>query len=208
MPHSELGLRERKRLATRQSIQRAVLTLAAERGFENVTVEEVSREADIAPRTFFNYFPTKEAALIGDFPDVASPDAVARFVAGEPHGELFADLGELMGEQFEGFTGDRELHQLRHAVFRESPHLSKLHFANLRDMEERFAAIIRQRLELDAKRRGRQVASDDAWLLSNIASATMRSAFMEWARTTDEIPLADRVRRAFSSVHRVVEEYR
>lgn len=206
--NSELGLRERKRVATRRAIQRAVLTLAAERGFDNVTVEEVSREADIAPRTFFNYFPTKEAALIGDMPDVLGEAAVADFVAGRPHGQLFADLGELLAEELADFAGDRELHKLRHCVFRDSPHLSKLHFATLRDLEERFAIVIRRRLDADADRAGRVVSDEDAWLLSNIASATMRSAFMAWARTDDETPIADRIRRAFRSVNRVVDEYR
>lgn len=205
---NEIGLRERKRQATKRSIQRAVLSLSAERGFENVTVEEVSREADVAPRTFFNYFPTKEAALIGDVPQGPAQEYVDQFLAGQPHGELFADLGELMAAQLAGFNGDRELHQLRHCVFRDSPHLAKLHFTNLRDMEDRFAALIRTRVEADAKSRGQAVTEADAWLLSNIASATMRAAFMAWARADDETPIGERVRWAFSNVNRVMNEYR
>ncbi|TFD66724.1 TetR/AcrR family transcriptional regulator [Cryobacterium ruanii] len=52
------GLRERKRLATRRAIQHAVLTLARERGIDHVTVEDVSRIANMSPRTVFNYFPS------------------------------------------------------------------------------------------------------------------------------------------------------
>lgn len=204
----ELGLRERKRRATKRTIQRAVLTLAAERGFDNVTVDEVSRAADIAPRTFFNYFPTKEAALLGDLPQAPSEAAIEQFVAGGPSGEFFRDFGELMAEQLAGFTGDREFHQLRHCVFRDSPHLSKLHFGNLREMEERYAEVIRRRLDADAHRRGSAVPEEDAWLLSNIASGTMRAAFMAWVRADDETPIADRMRWAFANVHRVVGEYR
>jgi AcrR family transcriptional regulator len=70
-----VGMRERKRRATRNSIQRAVLVLALERGFDRVTVEEISQAAEVSPRTFFNYFSTKEAAVIGDVPTMPTGEA-------------------------------------------------------------------------------------------------------------------------------------
>ncbi|HLP22604.1 MAG TPA: TetR family transcriptional regulator [Microbacteriaceae bacterium] len=203
VPETSPGLRERKRQLTQRAIQRAVLTLAAERGFAQVTIEEVSRVADIAPRTFFNYFATKEAALLGNVPLEPSAAAAERFVAGGPHGELFVDFGELMVDQFSGSLIDRELLQLRHAVFKESPHLAKLHFATMRNLEERFAELIRARIA-----EHRPAVEADAVLLSNIASATMRSAFMSWSRADDGSSLEEWIRRSFSSVCRVVDEYR
>src|SRR5918911_5684965 len=54
------GLRERKKQQTRAHIAETARRLFAERGFERVTVAEVARAADVAEKTVFNYFPTKE----------------------------------------------------------------------------------------------------------------------------------------------------
>jgi AcrR family transcriptional regulator len=54
------GLRERKKARTRQLIADTAARLFAERGYENVAVSDVAREAEVAEQTVFNYFPTKE----------------------------------------------------------------------------------------------------------------------------------------------------
>ncbi|SNT22714.1 transcriptional regulator, TetR family [Streptosporangium subroseum] len=58
------GRRERKKLATRAAVREAALRLALRNGVENVTVEQITDEADIAVRTFFNYFSSKEEAVV------------------------------------------------------------------------------------------------------------------------------------------------
>jgi len=55
-----VGRRERKKLQTRQLLTDTARRLFAERGFEQVSVAEIAREADVAEATVFNYFPTKE----------------------------------------------------------------------------------------------------------------------------------------------------
>ena len=57
------GLRERKKLATRQALGAAAMRLAVERGLENVLVEDIAAAADVSPRTFNNYFASKYEAI-------------------------------------------------------------------------------------------------------------------------------------------------
>ncbi len=59
------GLRERKRRETRAAIERAAISLVDELGYDNVTVAMISDRAVVSQGTFFNYFPTKDAAIVG-----------------------------------------------------------------------------------------------------------------------------------------------
>ncbi|WP_405391237.1 TetR family transcriptional regulator [Streptomyces sp. NBC_01102] len=61
---SSVGLRERKKEATRQAVHEATLRLTVEHGFDHVTVEAVADAAGISRRTFSNYFTNKEDALL------------------------------------------------------------------------------------------------------------------------------------------------
>src|SRR5437667_6963496 len=54
------GLRERKKARTRQAIADAAARLFAERGYEQVAVSDVAREAEVSEQTVYNYFQTKE----------------------------------------------------------------------------------------------------------------------------------------------------
>ena len=57
---TEVGLRERKKARTRRVIADVAARLFAERGYEQVTVSDVAREADVSEQTVYNYFQTKE----------------------------------------------------------------------------------------------------------------------------------------------------
>ncbi|CCK59974.1 TetR family transcriptional regulator [Mycobacterium canetti] len=59
----ETGLRERKRQRTRAAIVRAAMELFYERGFDATTVVDIAGAVEISPRTFFAYFPVKEAVV-------------------------------------------------------------------------------------------------------------------------------------------------
>ncbi|MEU2311365.1 TetR/AcrR family transcriptional regulator [Streptomyces albidoflavus] len=63
-PDAPLGLRERKKAATRQAVHEAAMRLTREHGLDHVTVEAIADAAGISRRTFSNYFAGKEDALL------------------------------------------------------------------------------------------------------------------------------------------------
>jgi AcrR family transcriptional regulator len=82
----EIGLRERKKEQTRRLIAETAWRLFADRGFKQVTVAEVAREAQVAAATVFNYFPTKEDLFYDRLEAFGAElvDAIAGRPAGEP----------------------------------------------------------------------------------------------------------------------------
>lgn len=196
------GLRERKRLATRRAIQNAVLELSAKRGFEHVTIEEITAVADVSPRTFFNYFASKEDAVVGEFPMLAELDAAEHFLAEGTGASLLTGMGHLFAAAAHSLAEDRIASQQRRLLLRDHPALFAKRMAILHLFEDELSELVRQRLAVDDPR----LAQDDdallqrAKILALIGLATMRFAYRRWIETDDSRALADRIDEAFSEL--------
>ena len=190
-------------MATRRAIQRAVLILSCERGIDKVTVEDISRAADVSPRTFFNYFSSKDAAMVGDELDLAPAADIDAFVNGGPRGDILAQLAELLASSLKNTEGDREIHQLRRTVMKENPYLFGLRMATLRNFEARLQDIITERFATDQP----DLAADPvrlhqrALLFTLVAVAAVRHAWRCWAEGDAAQPLADQVTESFAELY-------
>ncbi|SMH46272.1 transcriptional regulator, TetR family [Rathayibacter oskolensis] len=190
------GLRERKRLATRRAIEIAVLRLASERGPDRVTIEDVSRLADVSTRTFFNYFASKEDALVGGLP-VITDETAAAFLAGA--GPVLDELQDVfVAAMEEPLEEDRELHLLRRALFRDHPQLVGLKIAGMREFELAVEGLVAERLGRDEPDPER--VSSRARMLTLLGLAAMRHAWAGWVDLDGREALPGRVARSFDEL--------
>ncbi len=210
---AEPGLRERKRKATSRAIQFAVLELSRDKGLENVTVYDISRRADISPRTFFKYFDSKESAVLGESALGSSlpADLVEEFLAAGPDAPVLDGLRDIMLVVAVPDTEDFELHQLRKQVIHHSPHLLIQRISRMRDFEAELIALVEKRMTADATAVARpneipdqETLRDRASLTALIAMAAMRHSWGCWAESAESLSMPDLLTRSFRELHTLI----
>lgn len=143
MPNMGDGLRARKQQQTRDAIHRAAVTLASEVGLEAATVAEISARADVSSRTFFNYYPRKEDAIVGFHEGLPSDDELDDLREGDA-GALIDDIVRVMLTLFT--TSDDELLTRRRALIAENPDLLQRQWMRLQGVEKRTAQAVADRM--------------------------------------------------------------
>ncbi|MBO0896378.1 TetR/AcrR family transcriptional regulator [Arthrobacter sunyaminii] len=146
------GLRERKRIATKLAIITAARILTAERGFSGYTVEELCEEVGISRRTFFNYFPAKEDAVLGSPADEIPADLAEEFIArgagskpGAVSSSLLADFVDFAAAVMDRMVMSRDqMASLKLAVAAEPRLLERVLYGS-REAEAAFAVILSAR---------------------------------------------------------------
>ena len=141
----DLGRRERKKIATRAALSAAALRLAVERGVENVTVEQIADEADVAVRTFFNHFSGKDEAVVAG--DVGRAPSLAAAFADRPREEALADSlreATLVVVRSEAFRDRDHVEQMR--AVRRAPGLLPRQLAAYAEQERALAAVVAERV--------------------------------------------------------------
>lgn len=187
------GLREHKRTTTRRALRSALLTLALQRGFDAVTVEEVAQAAQVSPRTFFNYFTSKEDAVGGPHPAEMTEEERHRFLSGRS--DPVGDLVRLLAEQMQG-DDDFELHRMRRRLMERESRLLGDRLATARAHHEHLTDLVEQRLrDGDVDDAG---ARDRASLAVMLAVAIARQGWMRWTAGDGAAPLRDAVLAALA----------
>jgi AcrR family transcriptional regulator len=165
------GLRERKKQATRKALREAALRLALERGPDNVRVDDIAEAAGVSPRTYNNYFASREQAIVAAV--TAEREArVAAAVAARPPSIRLADaVVEAILEQYTdpgGHDHDALLLLTTHPALRDA-------FAGTAaGIEDPLTAVIAERIG--------DTGQHTARVLSASIAAAVRIALQQWLR--------------------------
>ncbi|GGI91164.1 hypothetical protein GCM10011581_30250 [Saccharopolyspora subtropica] len=174
--------RRRRTLRTRAAIEAAALRLFAEQGFAHTTVEQIAEAADIAPRTFFRHFPSKDAVLFGD-PEHETA-RMREVLATRPADEHpMRSLAAALLEAADRIEADREQHLMRAELL-----------SSLQNTAEYEQHLIRQRWVRDvanliAKRMGTPAADPRAVAWSMALMSCFGAAMHAWLLREDGTPL-------------------
>ncbi|MFW6599390.1 TetR/AcrR family transcriptional regulator [Propionibacteriaceae bacterium Y2011] len=145
---ADQGWRERKKLQTRTALHRAAVELVAERGMGRVTTEQIAEQAGVSARTFFNYFPTKESAVLGVSPEQAQ--AVAGWLRDRPAEDSpVTAVRACLTSYGMQFSQDHELWERRRTLIRSDPTLLHAMAAISSSMEASVTIALGERLGID-----------------------------------------------------------
>jgi AcrR family transcriptional regulator len=149
VPAEAAGLRERKKRETRLALHRAALDLVEESGFEAVTTEQIAARAGVSARTLFNYFPTKESAVIGTSP--ADLEEYRTLLAERPADEpILTSLRHLVQARLSPETQDKALRAQRRRVMLTEPALGPALVGNNIRTENVLTDVVAERLGVEA----------------------------------------------------------
>ena len=174
------GLRARKRAATQVALERAAISLALEHGYENVTVFAICEAAMVSPRTFFNYFGTKEAVFLGAAPPLPTEEAIHAFVHASGNNVL-GDLVELATSVLVDPEPDLALLRSRRRLIERTPELLASEITRIAEMEKALMRLVLDRFQ--AQGRGETATpdlADEAHMVVALWTSVMRYSMQKW----------------------------
>ena len=184
------SLRERKKLKTRESIQREAMRLIEKQGYDKTTVEQIAAAVDVSPSTFFNYFPSKEDVVLYDAYDPIIGRLLLERPTDEPLGVAIRRVLEEMAGLFER---DRDIILARARLWLEEPSLR----ARLWEELERGQVFM---TGLIAQRSGRDEDDFEIRVTVMVIIMAAMEAMREWVRHDGKGSFVTTVRRALDLV--------
>jgi AcrR family transcriptional regulator len=176
-----VGLRERKRRRTRETIVRVALELFAQRGYRATTLTQIAEAAEIAPSTLHGYFASKEDIVFSSHDDLR--DSVLARILNRSHDESLSQAmlawtsetkPEIVGDD------DEALFRRRRATIASEESLRAAERLRLAELEDAFTEAFAQDL-------GETPADLRARLMASLATHGLNAIWQWWQpRLTDQ----------------------
>lgn len=172
-----LGLRERKKIKTRQAIRRAAFRLIDEHGYAATTVEQIADAAEVSPSTFFRYFPSKESVLLADDMDPLILDALAHLPPELSPIQAFRRAFEIALANMS--EDQRQFEKIRQRLIFSIPELKAAVY-------DEYLRTIRVVAELVSRRTGRAADDFEVRVFAGALTGAMMAAYDD-APVTDDL---------------------
>ena len=208
---TEVGLRERKRERTRRRLEEAAIGLALRDGLDKVTIDAISARADVSPRTFFNYFDSKEDAILGVLPPDINDDILAAHRVRYAQSDLVESLIGLLIAVLGPSIDEPSFREARMQVVRQHPQLLERLMTRMARMTEQLTAAAG---DLLVQHGGASGDAPDERAVSDAVAETMfmtcaggiRAATKQWTTTDEDLSLIELEQRAVALVRETIEK--
>jgi AcrR family transcriptional regulator len=200
-----VGIRERKRAATFRTIFAAAAELALEVGLEHATVDAISDRANVSSRTFFNYFASKEDAVLGIHSDGVSEEAIEHLSAHRSD-DVLHDVASLVYSVIADSTIIEESRDLRRLILEKYPQLLTRQILRVSAMEDNLSLVVADWLRTEPNFANYTVEQrrEAAQILLGVCLSAMRVAMKKWPRDRSSNP-RDNYTRAVDLLRTVME---
>lgn len=210
MTDASLPLRERNRIETWRSIHEAAAELTLAEGLPAVTVESIVSRAGCSRRTFFNYFQTKEDAILGMTEPRLDEEELQSFFDEAPGEYAFERTMHVLMRILEATFLDQSLHLRRQSLIAANPALRDRFSAHVGHAEAYALAHLCARI--DAGEIPDSLVSSGDPMAAARALLMLASTIMRFAVVTDPEGLLenrdDALRRATATFRAAIEATR
>ncbi|MDN5812399.1 MAG: TetR/AcrR family transcriptional regulator [Micrococcaceae bacterium] len=148
MQEVPLTQRERNRLETWNAIHDAAAAMTLEDGPVSVTIEAVASRAGVSKRTFFNYFPTKEDAILGTRAPLVSDELLEKFRSSDA--DLLTRIVRILAGVMATSLGRGHAYQVRRDIITRYPELKGRMVQHINAAEQLVDEILHERMDSEA----------------------------------------------------------
>jgi AcrR family transcriptional regulator len=202
------GLRDRKRMQTRARLEEAAVTLVLRDGLEQTTVGAISELADVSPRTFFNYFDSKDSAILGLRHLEITDESAMDFVADDDGGDLVGSVVHLLFAVMDAPLSRPTIRKDRMEIIRRYPQILGGQLAQMTLMAGRLTDAVQGLLAREPRFSGQPTAEQAAAadLILAMCGGAVRVAIRERAEAGRGAADEELEQRAVALVRDIVEK--